>query len=491
MGIIEKSVFISYRRTNAPWALAIYQYLTRFGYDVFYDFNSIDSGDFEQIISENIRARAHFLVLLTPSAIERCNEKNDWLRREIEIALESKRNIIPILLENFDFGDPETKKFLPEKLVPLKKYSGLPIYADYFDAGMERLCNRFLKTSLDQVKHPEIHPVSAGIQEIVNDQKRELAKKSPIEEKILSAQEWFEKAVKSKITEEMVRLYSKAIELDPDFGWAYNNRGNTYADLKQYEKAIEDYNKAIELDPEEALAYNNRGTRYADLKQYEKAIEDYNKAIELDPEYALAYYNRGNRYADLKQYEKAIEDYNKAIELDPEEALAYNNRGNRYADLKQYEKAIEDYNKAIELDPEYALAYNNRGNRYADLKQYEKAIEDYNKAIELDPEEVLAYNNRGNTYAGLKHYEKAIEDFNKAIELDPERGSSYYNLACVFSLRGQTEEAFTWLKKALVIDPQEFCVLANNDNDFDRIRQTTEFKCLLNELCNNADILTK
>jgi hypothetical protein len=63
---IEKTVFLSYRRTNIPWALAIFQNLTHNGYDVFFDFNGIASGDFERIILGNITARAHFLVLLTP-----------------------------------------------------------------------------------------------------------------------------------------------------------------------------------------------------------------------------------------------------------------------------------------------------------------------------------------------------------------------------------------------------------------------------------------
>jgi hypothetical protein len=38
------------------------------------------------------------LVLLTPSALERCGEPGDWLRSEIEVALDSKRNIVPRLL---------------------------------------------------------------------------------------------------------------------------------------------------------------------------------------------------------------------------------------------------------------------------------------------------------------------------------------------------------------------------------------------------------
>jgi TIR domain-containing protein len=49
---IEKTVFISYRRTNIPWALNIFQNLTYHGYDVFFDYDSIASGDFERSILE-------------------------------------------------------------------------------------------------------------------------------------------------------------------------------------------------------------------------------------------------------------------------------------------------------------------------------------------------------------------------------------------------------------------------------------------------------
>jgi len=66
MARIEKTVFVSYRRTNAPWVLAISQNLTHNGYDVFFDYTGLASGDFESVILENIHARAHFLVLPPP-----------------------------------------------------------------------------------------------------------------------------------------------------------------------------------------------------------------------------------------------------------------------------------------------------------------------------------------------------------------------------------------------------------------------------------------
>jgi hypothetical protein len=105
MGRVEKTVFLCYRRTNAPWALVIFKELTHHGYDVFFDYDGIAGGDFESVILGNITARAHFLVVLTPSALERCDDPEDWLRREIETALSSQRNIVPLMLEGFDFGD--------------------------------------------------------------------------------------------------------------------------------------------------------------------------------------------------------------------------------------------------------------------------------------------------------------------------------------------------------------------------------------------------
>jgi len=62
MSRIAKDVFISYRRTNISWALAVFQNLTQHGYDVFYDFEGLARGDFEGNILGNIRGRSHFIA---------------------------------------------------------------------------------------------------------------------------------------------------------------------------------------------------------------------------------------------------------------------------------------------------------------------------------------------------------------------------------------------------------------------------------------------
>ena len=111
-------------------------------------------GSFESVILENIRTRAHFLVLLTPSALERCDEPGDWLRREIETALDVKRNIVPLMLEGFDFSTPAIATHLTGKLAALKDYNALPVPMAYFAEAMERLRGKYLQVTLDAVLHP-------------------------------------------------------------------------------------------------------------------------------------------------------------------------------------------------------------------------------------------------------------------------------------------------------------------------------------------------
>ncbi|HTY83433.1 MAG TPA: biotin/lipoyl-containing protein [Silvibacterium sp.] len=155
MGLVEKTVFLSYRRANLAWARLVLKYLTQHGYDVFLDFDRVGSGAFESVIVENIRLRAHFVLLLTPMALERCEEPDDVLRREIITALEMKRNIVPLMLEGFDFDTPGTAKQLTGRLAALRNYNALRVPGEYFDEAMERLRTRYLNVALEGVLHPE------------------------------------------------------------------------------------------------------------------------------------------------------------------------------------------------------------------------------------------------------------------------------------------------------------------------------------------------
>ena len=345
MGQVQKTAVISYRRTNAGWALAVYKDLTEHGYDVFFDFIGIASGDFERVILENIKARAHFLVLLTPSALERVNEPGDWLRREIEFAMQERRNIVPLFLEGFDFGAPAITKQLTGSLADLRRYNGLSVPADYFDAAMERLRSQYLNVSLDAV----LHPASS---EAVDAAKRHqtAAEAAPnVAVHDLTASEWFERAFDAVDIEEKVRCYSEAIRLKPDYAEAYNNRGIAHQEGGDLDGAVADYSEAIRLKPDFAKAYGNRGIAHQERGDLDSAVADSSEAIRLKPDFAEAYYNRGIAQQERGGLDGAVADYSEAIRLKPDYAKAYNSRGLVRERMADYKAAAEDYQRYLDL----------------------------------------------------------------------------------------------------------------------------------------------
>lgn len=267
---IEKTVFISYRRTNAPWALAFSQNLTHNGFDVFIDYQGIGSGDFEGVILENIRARAHFLVLLTPSALEHCDTPGDWLRREIEEALETRRNIVPLMLEGLDFSTPTIASKLTGRLSLLKHYNAMAVPVEFFDEAMTRLRNKVLNVPLDAV----LHPVSHFAQQATKDQQAAAVAAPPVRQRELSAQEWFERGFDAIDWGEKMRCYTEALRLNPAYADAYNNRGNARSSKSDFAGALEDYTEAIRLNPNYAEAYTNRGILCADTGDFNGGVQE-------------------------------------------------------------------------------------------------------------------------------------------------------------------------------------------------------------------------
>ena len=90
-------IFISYRRDGGKeLARPLKSELELRGYRVFLDFDELKDGVFDRRIMEAIDAAPIFMVILSPHALDRCANADDWVRREIEYALEHDRHFIPI-----------------------------------------------------------------------------------------------------------------------------------------------------------------------------------------------------------------------------------------------------------------------------------------------------------------------------------------------------------------------------------------------------------
>ena len=98
----------------------------------------------------------------------------------------------------------------------------------------------------------------------------------------------------------------------------FYNSGVEKYEKDDYQGAIADWSKAIEINPKYAYAYSNRGSAKDELGDYQGAIADYTKALEINPQDASAYLNRGIARELLNDLEGACDDWRKSVNLGKE-----------------------------------------------------------------------------------------------------------------------------------------------------------------------------
>ena len=134
-------IFLSYRREGgSETAKMLRDSLTERGYRVFLDVESLKSGPFNTKLFEVIDVCQDVVLVLPPHALDRCASPDDWVRLEIEHALQNGKNIVPVMLKGFEF--PEA---LPESLARLPYLNGLRSSIEFYDAFLDKL-ERFLKS---------------------------------------------------------------------------------------------------------------------------------------------------------------------------------------------------------------------------------------------------------------------------------------------------------------------------------------------------------
>jgi len=141
--------FISYRkRDTGADAELIAKSLSDSEHVVFLDRQGISPGeDYVDRIRGSLSQSQVVLALIGKHwAIDdegrrRLYEDNDWVRREIAIALERERRVVPVLFDGLRTVPAE----LPNEIAPLARLQGYPIDRDYFARDSGDLITRIEK----------------------------------------------------------------------------------------------------------------------------------------------------------------------------------------------------------------------------------------------------------------------------------------------------------------------------------------------------------
>lgn len=136
------------------------------------------------------------------------------------------------------------------------------------------------------------------------------------------------------------------------------NTGVGYFQINDYENALPHFEKAVKLDPEFTFAWDNLGVCYRKTKQYQKALDAYTKSLAVEPKGEMPLHNIPIVYEEMKEYDKALEAYQKISKIHPDDPEAYFGTARIYAFFKiDYEKAVDFMSKAYNIYVEQKSPY--------------------------------------------------------------------------------------------------------------------------------------
>ncbi len=133
-------------------------------------------------------------------------------------------------------------------------------------------------------------------------------------------------------------------KMSPRFAHTWERRGDAYALLHEYKKAISDYTNAIKI-----LSSDHTDTKYdasiVHLDSYQQQI------------YLRSWLSRANMYGKVGDVTSAMKNIDSLLLINPKEAGAVFLRARINMENAKYDAAIKDINKLIASDPDVAEWY--------------------------------------------------------------------------------------------------------------------------------------
>ena len=251
----------------------------------------------------------------------------------------------------------------------------------------------------------------------------------------------------------------KLIQIDPNYGRAYQEIGHTNVLLKDKNKALKAYLRAVRHNPslqsswlgilslenknEELIKFVEQNVIYlknlppelktvisftheGKLSRADRICREYLRDHPHDIEAMRLLANIGR---DLNIYEDAEFLLESALLFDPNNAKIKYDYINILTKRQKYGEALFHAQNFYDEDPSNINAMKLLSTALFRTDRYKEAIKIYNDILELEPNNTDVMLSKGHLYKTSGELDKSIESYKKAYQTDKYFGDSYWSLA--------------------------------------------------------------
>jgi adenylate cyclase len=258
------------------------------------------------------------------------------------------------------------------------------------------------------------------------------------------------------------RMFTKAIELDPQYASAYAGVADCdsfmllhyHADVP-LQRILENTGKALSLNDHLAEAHASRGLALSIEKSFEESTTEFERAMELDPNSFEAHYLYARSSFAQGKLERAAELFERAAQISP-----------------------EDHQSLIIL----IQIYRSLGRDSEKYNAARRAIERIERELVLHPEDPRPAYMGIAALIELGENDRAREWTGRALVVGAEDPLTQYNVACGYTKLGDIEEALDLLERMLPKVGEEIKMWIKHDSDFEALHGHPRFQRLLKSI---------
>lgn len=288
-------------------------------------------------------------------------------------------------------------------------------------------------------------------------------------------------------TAESVKEFKRAIELDPQFAEPYVGLAQTYVSAAEwsetdsrssYALAKSAAQEAIALDDSLADAHEILAiVLYESDWNWPAAELEFHRALARDPNSAHAIRIYAMYLAATQRFKQAMDEYQRAEKIDPDPTDTDMNYCTLLTVTRDYDKSIPQCRKVLDESPNNSVAEYYLAASYAYRSSYADALATAKKGGDspmFQTEVAIVYARTGKKPAA----ERILSELESKRARKP---ISDYALAEVYSELGDKPGALKLLRRSYEERSPELLFLSD-DEDFDNLRDTPEFKQLISDI---------
>ena len=288
---------------------------------------------------------------------------------------------------------------------------------------------------------------------------------------------------------EAIRLYRKAMALDPSMPSLQLNLGLALFKNGDYRQAIEMFEPFLKAKPDDQRLNVLVGMSHYGLGEYGKAspylkrasqgdqqnltllltlahsclysqqypcvLDAFHQIVALNAESAEADMLVGEALDEMKEADGAIREFRAAAQVNPKEPNVHFGLGYLLWKKGQHADAAKEFQAELDNDPQHLQAMLYLADSEMQMNQLDQARILLEKLVKLSPDNAMAHRDLGIVYADLDRKQEALREFQAAIKLAPNDVNAHWRLGRLYRSMGMATEAKTEFDKANSLNKAE------------------------------------